>query len=252
MKVSFMVAGVQKAGTTAMYENLRLHSDIGMPRRKEPHFFDRDEADWAAPNYDILHRLYEPGRAIYGESTPITIYWTSAHERIRAYNPDIRFILLFRDPVERAYSHWCMQYARGAEKLSFAEAIRRGRQRIKEEPRRFSYVERGFYGRQTATLHMSFQKDHVLSLMSDDFLTERASTLAKVAEFVGVDSAGFASDAVFARARKPMTYPSIVTDADRGYLQELYANDLELFAKITNLDIGRWQSGARCIPSRAN
>lgn len=252
LKISFMVAGVQKAGTTSMYEYLCQHPDVGMPRRKEPHYFDRDDADWSAPNYEKLHRLYEPGRAVYGESTPVTLYWTAAHERVRAYNPAMQFILLFRDPVDRAYSHWCMQYARGNETLSFSEAIRDGRHRISDEPKRFSYVERGFYGRQMVTLRRVFPENRILFLMSEDLLTRRVSTLAKVAEFIEIDPERFESkEPVIARKRKSVRYPSILTDVDRAYLQDLYADDMKLFAQTTNLDIGRWLLKGRPVSREA-
>ncbi|MGH6889594.1 MAG: sulfotransferase [Rhizomicrobium sp.] len=254
MRISFLVAGVQKGGTTAMDHNLRTHPDVGMPRRKETHFFDREGLDWSAPGYDKLHQLYRPGRSVYGEATPITIYWPPAHERIRAYNPDMRFIFLFRDPVERAFSQWCMEFARGRETLTFGEAIRRGRERVRQgqmsrEHRIYSYVERGFYSAQIDAIRRLFPSANLLHLMSEELLENRAMVLTKVAKFIGVCPEGFKDEPIVARTRKPVNYPSSITDADRAYLRELFAADLELFAGLTGLDIGRWPTVKATAPA---
>lgn len=237
-----MVAGVQKGGTTAMYHYLRSHSEIGLSKRKEAHFFDDDDHDWSKPDYQKLHSLYVPGYMIYGECTPITVYWTAAHKRILAYNPNMSFILLFRDPIERAYSHWCMEYARGRETLTFDAAIRSGRERLGYRPRPYSYVERGFYGAQIETLLGTFRHARMLFLATEELLHDRTSAMRKVAEFVGVDLCGFRSDSVIARAQRAMPYPSIVTDTDREYLREVYRDDMAKFAHLTSVDIHRWKS----------
>jgi hypothetical protein len=245
IKIGFMVAGVQKGGTTAMYEYLNRHPEVGMSTRKEPHFFDKDRLDWGAPDYAKLHRLYQPGHVVYGEATPITSYWKAAHERVHAYNPDMQFILLFRDPIERAYSHWCMEYGRGRESLTFADAIRSNilrRGNVERARRIYSYVERGFYAVQIDSLRRIFPKTEMLFLLTEELLHKHLATLAKVADFIGVDSDGFGVDPIVGRTRKSVAYPSIVTEADREWLRELYADDLRRFAAITGLDVARWSS----------
>lgn len=223
-----------------MYRYLRRHPDVGMPRRKEPHFFDRGGRDWANPDYGPLHDLYEHNKAVYGESTPITSFWTPTHERIRAYNPDMSFILLFRDPADRAYSQWCMERLRGREPLPFEVAIRSGRARLKSEPQRYSYVERGFYAAQIDTMRIAFPCSRMLFLNSSDLRDNHAMTMRKVAEFIGVDPERFRSGPVLARVRKPDEERSVLSHADRMYLRELYLGDLEKFAAMTGLDIGAW------------
>ena len=244
MKLDFMVAGVQKGGTSALYQHLRAHPEIGMPSRKECHFFDDNSHDWTAPDYEVLHCLYQPGHRLYGESTPITIHWSKAHERIRAYNPDMSFILLVRDPVERAYSHWCMLYSRGVERLPFDEAIRAGRNRIGNKPRKFSYVERGFYGAQVEALLGVLPQSRILFLMSEDLRADHAAAMRQIGNFLDVDPACFGSEQVIANTKAPITYPSVLSGKDRDYLRELYSSDTAKFACTSGLDISRWKSFA--------
>ncbi|MGZ6017918.1 MAG: hypothetical protein ACXWKO_04545, partial [Phenylobacterium sp.] len=89
-KVAFIVAGVQKGGTTALFDYLGEEPGLSLSREKEVHFFDDEAQDWAAPDYAQYHANFAPfdGR-LRGEATPIYLYWRSSLERIFAYNPAI-------------------------------------------------------------------------------------------------------------------------------------------------------------------
>src|SRR5271163_989725 len=151
--LSIFGCGVQKGGTTSLYAHLCQHPALSSPSQKELHFFDDETNDWASPDYKALQSFFpsDDGRRLRFEITPIYIFWPPSIERVRAYNPAAKLIFLFRDPFERAWSQWCMEYARGNESLPFAEAIREGRQRMEGLPplawerRVFTYVERGLY-----------------------------------------------------------------------------------------------------------
>ncbi len=107
-RVDFLIAGVQKGGTFSLYRLLERHPEISLSKAKEVHFFDNGEIDWSSPRYGPYHRNFPRWREgqVRGEATPIYIYWPEALERIRTYNPDIKLILLLRDPIERTYSAW--------------------------------------------------------------------------------------------------------------------------------------------------
>ena len=155
MILDFFICGVQKGGTTALDSFLRDHPAIQMARVKEVHFFDDESHSWEAPDHAKLHAFFDdsPRARCRGEATPIYSYWPNAIERLRAYNPAARLILILRHPVSRALSHWRMETSRGWETLPFSAAIRpKARERVRLAPggvhRVFSYVERGFYATQ--------------------------------------------------------------------------------------------------------
>jgi len=79
-RVQFFIAGVQKAGTTALDSVLRDHPSIQMAGVKEVHHFDDDTIDWSAPDHGRLHAAYDWAAmgAVRGEATPITLYWPNA------------------------------------------------------------------------------------------------------------------------------------------------------------------------------
>ena len=245
-RVAFLVAGVQKGGTSALFEYLRDMPGLQLPAVKEAHFFDDETIDWGRPDYEAYHRLFEPDGRLRGEATPIYIYWPNALERIAAYNPAMKLILLFRDPVERAWSHWKMEYAKGKEREPFAWCIREGRARLEHGDaaapgfhRVFSYVERGFYGRQVERLLSLFPREQCLFLRSEQLREDPAGALTAVCSFLGQSRpAGIAPRIVHpARARQ---YPSELLPSDIAMLRELYTPDMKLFSQLTQIDPSAW------------
>lgn len=244
-QVGFLVAGVQKGGTTALFDYLRDHPDLLLPDIKEAHFFDDESVDWRRPDYGRYHALFAPpadGRPrLWGEATPIYAYWPNSLERIAAYNPAMRLILVFRDPVERAWSHWKMEYARGAETRPFAWCVREGRARVATDPsapgfhREYSYVERGFYGAQVQRLLSLFPSKQLLFLRSEDLRSEPERILSKVCDFLNAPA--FSHIKVKeSHVAKDIDYGSRITQEDRSYLESQFRRDQGIFSDLTGLN----------------
>ena len=241
--VAFIIAGVQKGGTTALFDYLGEEPGLSLSRVKEVHFFDDEGQDWAAPDYAAYHAQFAPfdGRP-RGEATPIYAYWPGSLERICAYSPAMKLIVVLRDPVQRAWSHWKMEYARGVETHPFAWCIRQGRQRLFDaEPwgfhREISYVERGFYGEQMARLLDLFPREQLLILRAEDLRADPGAALTQVRRFLGLPrrAAPIARDVHVGRE---MDYGSALTQADVGHLRALYSRDQVRLADLTGIRFG--------------
>jgi len=247
--VSFLIAGAQKCGTSALDTYLRQHPQIEMARGlKELHFFDNESLDWSAPDYRALHRFYDPeSDRLRGEATPITVYWSPCHERVFRYNPGMKLILIFRDPALRAFSHWRKEYTRNMEPLEFSAAIREGRQRIAQEgetpgpfTRLFSYVERGLYAAQIRNLQTRFPRENLLFLKSDDLRNRRSETLDRVCAFLGAAPFEREVPQAIVNPGRPLRGPVEITPADWALLADAYREDLTAFQGMTGLDISDW------------
>ena len=248
--VTFLVAGAQKGGTTALFDYLGDYPDVALADEKELHFFDDETQDWAAPDYGAYHAHFPPpdGRPC-GEATPVYCYWPRSLERIAAYNPAMKLILVLRDPVQRAWSGWRMEYSRGPETHPFAWCIREGRQRMFESDPwghhlEYSYVERGFYGEQIERLLSLFPREQILLLTSDALHSDPGKTLGQVRAFLGLGPAP-APMPRDVHVGAEMDYPSDLTPEDVAYLREVYARDAERLAALTGLRFGDAQ-----LPSR--
>lgn len=241
LRVQFLIIGVQKAGTTALFDYLRADPDVSPAHSKETHFFDDNSIDWAAPDYERYHAQFDWDRhGLPGEATPIYIYWPNCLERIAAYNPMMRLIVLLRDPVERAWSHWKMEYGRGAETKPFSWCIRAGRARMLDaEPwgyhREFSYVERGYYGEQLERLFGFFPPERVLLLKSQDLYAKPDEALAATRRFLGLPARGPVKPIQSNVGRTPLGGCDTLQAEDVAFLRQIYARDMLRLKALTGI-----------------
>lgn len=250
MRLGLLLAGVAKAGTTTLHGLMAQLPGLAAPvTTKELHFFDDDTGpDWSAPDYAPLHAAFA-GRdpaAIWFESTPITLFWPPCLERVRAYNPRMKLVLLFRDPVERAYSHWAMQWARQWDTLPFSEAIRAEDARwdaageLGAARRRHSYRRRGLYGAQLARALEMFPREQLLCLRFDDLVARPEAVLHEVCAFAGVTPPAMLPAPLHLNPRQPGSYPAPLGEADIAWLAPRLRPDLERFAALSGLDVSGW------------
>ena len=194
-KVEFLICGAQKGGTSALHSYLKQHPCVHMAKGKELHFFDNElkfKQNDTSNFYAEYHARFEPKdpRAICGEATPIYMYWYNCPKRIFTYNPSMRLIMILRNPVSRAYSHWNMEFERGREKNSFEEAILNEDSRIRSarplQSRNYSYVDRGYYTDQIRRMYSYFDKQQVLIIRNDELRESPDETMDKVFKFLEV------------------------------------------------------------------
>jgi hypothetical protein len=240
--IDFIIGGVQKGGTTALFEHMGRDLEVSLSTVKEAHFFDDETLDWTTPDYTAYHALFDPpdGRP-RGEATPIYLYWPNALERIAAYNPAVRLILIFRDPVARAWSQWRMEIGRDFDDMAFSRAIRAGRSRVTEAGgyhRVYSYVERGFYARQLAHALTLFSRDQLLLLRAEDLRCDPDRVLGEVARHIGVAEPRGPISPLQANIGGEKT--GRMSEEDAVYLQTLYADDLDRFSALSGLDVSGW------------
>lgn len=245
MKVDFFIAGVQKSGTTALDTMLRRHPQIQMARVKEVHYFDDESIDRFHPSYDKLHDCFDWSVAdvIRGEATPIYTYWPNAIWGIARYNYTAKLIVGLRHPSYRAFSHWRMETSRGAETLSFSEAIRVGRWRVANAPlgvhRVYSYVERGYYHKQIAHLAEVFPR-RVHYFRTDRLWSHPEETLNAIQRFLGVDPMPISLGQYIVPVQSADL--AAMSDEDADYLHSLYCDDILASAQLSGCDISDWTS----------
>src|SRR2546428_10583135 len=192
-RLDFILAGAQKSGTTALHYFLSKHPDITMGDQQEMHFFDNDAMFISDVDYEQLHKHYPlvAPSTIAGDCTPSYMYHESAAERIWKYNPEIKLLIILRNPVDRAFAHWNMQRYRGREPLDFFDAVREEKTRVAGAPtaeaRRFAYVNRGFYGQQLARLFNFLPLEQVKVVKFEEFKDKPRETLASIFSFLGLE-----------------------------------------------------------------
>jgi sulfotransferase family protein len=179
---NFVIAGAMKSGTSSLRMALDEHPQVFCTG--EQHFFCEHferGIDWYKEQFSLAGEA-----SLVGEKCPDYLYSADAVERIARSLPDARIIVMLRDPVGRAYSHYWHERRRGRETLSFADAL-------KEEAagRRtgsgMEYVDMGRYVTQLEHLASLFPREAIDVVLFERFKGNPGESFAGVCRFLGVD-----------------------------------------------------------------
>lgn len=168
------------------------------------------------------------------------MYWTEAPKRIWQYNPEMKIIIILRNPVERAFSHWNMERDRNRDKLIFWDAIQQERERCREtlpfQHRVFSYVDRGFYSQQLRSIRHYFSEKQTLILKNEDLRYNPINTLRRVTDFLEIDA--FHHIEVTSVHHRP--YITYMTSKEKDYLICIYMDEIKILEKMLCWDCSDW------------
>jgi hypothetical protein len=244
-KVNFVICGTQKGGTAALDMYLRAHPEICMANEKEVHFFDNeDNFRTDAIDYGSYHSFFSPTprHKVIGEATPIYMYWRDAPRRIWQYNPDMKLIVLLRNPIDRAYSHWNMEQLEKRDNASFWDAIHSEEERCREalpyQHRVYSYIDRGFYLEQLKRLWAYFPKQQVLILKNEDLQKRPNETLQRVFTFIGVSLLPLLNPV----SVHGFPHTSSISKAERDYLRSVFEHEIRALERVLGWDCSKWLS----------
>lgn len=120
----FIIAGVQKAGTTALAAYLAQHPNISFADNKELHFFDKNKNYKKGISTYLKHFHVIPSSILIGEATPAYLPSRAACRRIAEHFPQAKLIVLLRNPLSRAYSEYQMKARRVALQEDFIAKVR--------------------------------------------------------------------------------------------------------------------------------
>lgn len=208
----FLVIGAKRGGTTSLWRYLSEHPAVRplFPRpenRKGMYYFDEQfgRGDrWYRSHFPLRsrrdRRIGSATPTVVGEATPYYLYHPLAPARAQAVVPDARILVVLRDPVERAYSHYKERGANDTESLSFAAAIaaepdrlRGEADRILAEPgyvsfahRHCSYVDQGRYAPMLERWFTAFGRDRVLVEISEEMYADPQATFDRVTDHLGI------------------------------------------------------------------
>jgi len=188
---SFIIVGAQKAGTTSLYHWLNQHPNIVMSKIEEPHYFDGVRSYPDQNSYRKQFHYAGSERVVFGEKTPAYCYIEEAIPRIAQYDPDMKLIMILRNPTHRAISHYAMELKRGNETLSLAEAIEQEAERIQQDPTTFSYVTRGYYVEQLRRMYKHFPPNQIFVRCFENMVNREQDFLDELLEFLEVPTFEF-------------------------------------------------------------
>lgn len=176
MLPNFLIIGAPRAGTTWLYECLKEHPQVFMSRKKELDFFSKD-FEKGMPYYESFFED-TGGADVIGEASPSYLSDEKSPERIAKYIPKAKLIVILRDPIDRAYSHYTI-FKRFHDENNFEEAIEN----------RPGLLTRGLYHDSLMKYYEFFDKKDVLVLFYEDIKKNELDLLNKIYVFLNIDEA---------------------------------------------------------------
>lgn len=195
---NFLVIGAGKSGTSSLYQYLVEHPQILSATEKELHFFNRD-FEWGFDWYrwQFPHIPQNSG-LIAGEATPWYYCTFQAARKVKSLLPDVKLIVVLRNPVDRAFSNYQMTYNMGIESRSFSESISRELDCLKDISDFYTptpdywqqskpYLLFGLYFYFLREWLKEFPREQLLVIKSEDLKNRTQETANLIFEFLGVE-----------------------------------------------------------------
>lgn len=204
---TFFILGAARCGTASLFDTLRQHPDICVSAVKEPPFF-QFEYERGMGYYRATYFSDYREQPAVGEAAHRNLYLPYVADRIFREAPDAKLIVMVRNPVERAFSHYWYQFNRGKEPLGFEEAIEHDLERIsagvsfatEEEYRHYlrslgnpegehcirTYVDSGYFARQIERYSQRFGTEQIKIVKLERYKNDEQAVLTEILSFLGV------------------------------------------------------------------
>lgn len=249
MLPGFLIVGAERTGTTSMFYVLRQHPAVfssTLPR-KEVHYFDHKHhlgRNWYQCHFPLIPRAHlaarGAGNPMAFEGTPNYMFHPLAPERIKRELPEVRLLVMVRDPVERTYSAYAHQVGFGYETEPFERALELEETRLKGEVERiisdptyysfnhshYTYLARGRYIEQIERLEGLFGRDRIHVVDDGDFFASPRPVYDEVLGFLGLPHRGspvFKRQNARPRAPMPASVRTALEEHFRPYDERLAA-----------------------------
>lgn len=258
---NFLIIGAAKAGTTSLYEYLKQHPQIWMSPVKETNFFalEGETLNFRGPgdqNYinkfsitkiESYLQLFQgvKNQIAIGEASPLYLYSPKAPKCIRYYTPDTKLVVILRNPVERAYSHFLMFVRDGREPISdFAEALEQEEHRMRDYWEwAWQYVGVGFYYVQLQRYFDIFNRSQISVHLFEDFNIKPVDVLQNIFQFLGVNSSFIPNMSIrhnVSTSKYRKSHELLLKIEVRKRLIEIYREDILKLQQLIQRELSNW------------
>jgi hypothetical protein len=205
-----VIVGAQKAGTTQLFAHLLTHPRVMPGVKKEIDYFSRNadkSVDWYRSQFPLRSTVSKQQAHVI-DGSPSYMAIPQALRQMQAVLPDARAIVILRDPVSRAFSHYQHRKTRHLELRSFDQAVEdelrdttlrpvHGAALAPAAPRMWEYVARGYYALQLELLFNLYPSDRVLVIDSAELFADTSGTCNRVFDFLGIEHCHVHVDKVY-------------------------------------------------------
>ncbi len=191
MNVNTVIVGIQKARITSFYDWLGQHPDVYAPKdAKDYHFFSNDE--YYNRGYEnLLSRYpdYNNERIVLHAGVNYSFFHSYTYQRLHEYNPNLKVIIILRNPVDRAISAYNYFKRLNPEERDITNVFNRDEElELKgyHNQGNFTYLNHGYYSSQIKVLYKLFPQKHIKNIFFEDLLNRKRIVYQEVLAFLGV------------------------------------------------------------------
>ena len=191
MKANTFIVGAPKAGTTSLHYYLSQHEDVCMSTIKEPNYFSFEEVSslfynaTSVSDSKAYHKLFKEEKKIIGEASVSYLFYENIPNRILEYNPKANIIIMLRNPLDRAISHYLMDYRLGFCSLSLEDILNNRH----AYPLFFQqYLELGLYYQSVKRYLDTFGDEQVHILYYTNFKNDIKDLMKGVFQFLKIEN----------------------------------------------------------------
>ena len=199
-KPDFFIVGAPRCGTTTLSRSLKNHPAICFSKPKEPHYFTQLHGQVSPETIqtDYVEKYFshaKPKHRLWGEGSPSYLYSASAIRAIVDFNPQAKFLIMVRNPLESVYSfHYRLVYMMEEDQLDFQKAWELQASRAQghsipplcHNPAMLQYAEVGRYGKYLEQLYEIVKPEQCKVVVMDDFKKSVLEEYKKVLRFLGL------------------------------------------------------------------
>ena len=285
---NFLIIGAPKAGTTSLYHYLQQHPDIQFAEMKEPKFFSfgLNGVDFRGheKGVNLIERTTITDLTSYlqlfnsltakniGEASPNYFHFKGAEEKIYEFIPDVRMVLILRNPIERIYSDWKHNVRMGWEPVKNFKRVLEitpKRMECKKTLPYYDYLNKGCYASHLKRFYKFFKKEQIKIIFYEDFKKETNHICNEIISFLGIDQEyTFRTDKVYMKSNftpKSMrlfkltkrikkysprltrvlnflnSIPEELGDREKIFLFEYYKDEIEELEKLIGRNLPEWK-----------
>ena len=196
MKVDFFIVGAPKSGTTSLFHYLNEHLEVEMSSQKEPDYFSDDALQEQGMYYgknridtlDKYNSLFvNPQAKLRGEGSVSYFFYDDVPNKIKKYNPDSKIIIMLRNPIDRAFSHYLMDYRLGLVSESFEDIVKKKSNHKYANLYYQQYIKVSEYTAQVKRYLDCFSAENILVIDYEDFKEDVLGVVSKTFFFLGVN-----------------------------------------------------------------
>lgn len=268
---NFFIVGAMRSGTTSLYYYLKQHPKIYMCPIKETNYFAKDIdprqftrknkreslkvniGDYIRENMPkTIHSAYVRDWRQYkslfknvnkekatGECSPSYLFSDVSAKNIKKIIPNAKIIIVLRNPLQRAYSHYKLEKQREFTNLTFLEAVKEDRdKKVKGWGINQLYVELGLYYKQVKRYLSQFGKNQIKIFLYEELIENPNKLLKEIFKFLGVNKNVYVNTSNRHNASKIKEQE--ISEEAKNYLKNFFDRDINRLSTLIKKDLSSW------------